>query len=90
MDEKFVSIGSKSIRKSNIKEFGIASELSSQSGLLSGVASMVRGEGAITALKKFNGDHEVRYLYVTTFQGDNHKFSETEIDIDKAMTALRS
>lgn len=87
----FVVFGDTRIRKSNIKTYGIASEtivyeeyvepekLQGWLDLFSRIQyrDFEFEKGGYKSVSK-----EVKYLYVTTFQGDNYRFIESEVPFD--------
>lgn len=93
MDDKFIKIGSDSIRKSNIKSFGVSSyeveendedwaDYTSNRALFYSLFKYVINKGKI---KK-----TVRYVYITTYQNDNYRFTDKEIDVNKVIEMLKN
>lgn len=87
MSESFINIGQTRIKKSNIKIFGVSIKKKGGSGLGGAINSLIEGNGF---WKGYLGAHTERYLYVTTYQGDNYKFPESQFDIDASLLELEA
>lgn len=71
MSEKFITIGSTRIKKSNIKTFGTSSARKEPTGLFGAINGWRSGKGLLGGLSDGYLGGAEKYLYVTTYQGDN-------------------
>lgn len=90
MSESFITIGTTRIKKSNIKTFGIGVGQKEPSGLFGVIDGWTSGNGFWGALSDGYIGSKYKYLYVTTYQGDNYQFKESEIDLDESLAELES
>ena len=90
MGKTFVRIGNTQIKKSNIKSFGIGKSNTEPGGLIGAIVWGIKKESISEGIKVGISGMEKRYLYVTTYQGDNYTFSANEIDIDATMELLEN
>ena len=80
MASNFIKIGNVNLKRSNIKEFGIATK---------SVPDHKEGQSILSGfIKIFLFPKTVRYFFITTFQGENYTFEEHEINIDYAEKSL--
>lgn len=87
MSGSFITIGSVRIKKSNIKTFGVSTKKRYERGLGGALRSLQEGE---SFLDGFFGNRTESYLFVTTYQGDNYRFSEREISIEQTTKELEA
>jgi beta-N-acetylglucosaminidase len=89
--KEFVKIGNTRIRKSNIKNFGVSMEKITvpykpknwTQAIVMTVVSLANGQ-------EFTQKSEKKFLYVATFQNDNYRFYENEIDINSTLAILEN
>jgi len=90
MSGSYITIGETRIKKSNIKTFGISYQNAPKpinaDRLLSGIGEMFSGGSFSNGYSR--NPPSKRYLYVTTYQNDNYKFFENEINIDEVVKVL--
>lgn len=104
MADNFIQIGATRIKKSNIKQFGVSSEIIPEEpegngiitigikvvvAIIEGIYNKLKHGQFFSPNKPPKKTHR-RYLYVTTYQNDNHKFYEDDIDIDHVVRQLES
>lgn len=87
---QFIVIGSIRIKKSNIKEFGRQTYKDDPSGLFGSISSWAAGKGFLNAVAHGVSGEKKQYLYVTTYQGDNHRFFEHEVNFNETLKELES
>jgi hypothetical protein len=96
MKKEFIKIGETRIKRSNIKTFGISSDDYNPNRkpdslpLASGISSFFK-HGSFSDGGMF-GELELqesrRYLFITTYQGDNYKFYASDFDIKTPLNDL--
>lgn len=84
----FVKIGETRIKKSNIKNYGISIEDKKGEFIVTEPSGVIEALMYLWNPKPFKEQVRVKYLYVTTFQGDNYKFYEDEVDIQSIIEIL--
>lgn len=73
---RFIIIGNERIKISNVKHYGVKRESWGSGHPLTLVAGALLGK------------EDRKYLYLTTYQGDNFTFSDRKIDVDAVMAEL--
>ena len=91
MDDKFIKIGSDRIRKSNIKSFGTSSYKVEEDDVYlnddSFPALFYNIFIRIVSIGKIK--KTVRYVYITTYQNDNYRFTDKEVNVDEVIEMLK-
>lgn len=103
MSENFIQLGETRIKKSNIKNFGVSNEKlpeKSRDGIELAIGitvAIIKGVYNKVKHGTFSSPHATppkkthrQYLYVTTYQNDNFKFYEDQIDIRAAVRRLEA
>ncbi|MFT5756328.1 MAG: hypothetical protein ACI9LM_001041 [Alteromonadaceae bacterium] len=95
MASDFITISNTRIKRSNIKSFGVSSErkegrLDPISLLGSGIQKKRAGGSFFSGVKDSILPSPRKYLYVTTYQDDDHRFYGNEIDINEALSELEN
>lgn len=88
MKQEFIQIGNTRIKRSNIKSFGTGHSKIEGHGLATSLKQWSKGSGFFDGLIRGYSTTTLKYLFVTTYQNDNYKFSEEEIDIDEVLRQL--
>jgi hypothetical protein len=98
MKKEFIKVGETRIKRSNIKSFGIASDDANPNKkpnnlpLMSAISTFFE-YGNFSDGKMF-GEQELqesrKYLYITTYQGDNYKFYASDFDIRSPLKDLET
>ncbi|MEI6270020.1 MAG: hypothetical protein WCP01_14170 [Methylococcaceae bacterium] len=88
MSNEFITIGETRIKRSNIKSFGVCHSEEKKIRTYGHPALMI----GLALKRKLNGqdffEWGKRYLYVTTYQNDNYKFYDTQVNIDVVIKEL--
>jgi hypothetical protein len=88
----FIKIGEGRIKRSNIKNYGVGKEeRTRENSLMDRIDNMEYEDGVLNKVSAFLEDKKryfVKYLYITTYQNDNFKFYESEVDIDAIIKQL--
>lgn len=85
---EFIQIGNTRIKRSNIKSFGTSLSKTDGKGFATCRKQWSKGSSFLDGLIEGYLTVTLKYLFVTTYQNDNYKFSEDEIDIDEALKQL--
>lgn len=88
MKKEFIQIGATRIKRSNIKTFGTSHSKVEGQGMVTAINKWSKGVGFFEGIKQGYSTTNVRYLFITTYQNDNYKFFESEIDIDETLKML--
>jgi len=99
MSEIFIKIGSTRIKRSSIKSFGTSTEEREEAALTTslrfalglgyGIRAKIKGDEFIDTFKQIQsvGKYK-RYLYITTYQNDDYKFYEDEVNIEQIIKQI--
>jgi hypothetical protein len=95
MSSDFITISNTRIKRSNIKSFGTSSErregkTDAISLLGSGIQNKRAGGSFFSGVKDSILPSPRKYLYVTTYQDDDHRFYSNEIDINEVLNELEN
>lgn len=85
-DSKFIILGDDRVKISNIKNYGISTYENKRytPGIHGGMSFFDEMKSHLTERRR------MRYLYITTYQGDNMRYDEDKVDIDRKAKELDS
>jgi hypothetical protein len=88
MSNDFIQIGTVRIKRSNIKAYGVSIRDSKSQGLGAAIEKWVKGKGFLPGFNALFGGDTEKFLYITTYQNENHTFSEDQISIEEILSVL--
>lgn len=96
MSREFVNINNTRIKRSNIKTFGVSFlDIAVEDDFSTGVDKFVSGISGLLTLNVEKMEHFLkptksrkRFIFITTYQNDNYRFFEKDINIEETLKLL--